>query len=281
MENETWDSVIRPQRRWFELNLREIWEYRDLLWMFVRRDIVTLYKQTILGPVWYFVQPIMTMLMYLLVFKNIAKLSTDGLPAPLFYLSGIILWNYFAECFNRTSTTFVGNAHLFGKVYFPRLISPLAVVVSGLLKLAIQSLLLGVLYIYFHTHDSSIQLNAWLLWTPYLILLMGALGLGFGIIFSSLTSRYRDLSFVIEFGVQLLMYATPIVYPLSIVDERYQQILWWNPIAHLVEAFRQGLFGVGSATSSGLAYTSVFALIVLFGGIVLFNRTEQTFMDSV
>jgi lipopolysaccharide transport system permease protein len=276
-----WDLIIRPKRHLLDVNLREVWEYRDLMLMFVRRDLVTLYKQTILGPIWYFVQPLMTMAMYVLVFSNIAKLSTDGIPPPLFYLSGIVLWNYFAECFNRTSVTFTGNVHLFGKVYFPRLIAPMAVVVSGLLKLMIQGSLLIAIYCYFSFSRGSLAANLWVLWTPYLVLLAALLSLGLGIAFSSLTSRYRDLTFVIEFGVQLLMYATPIVYPLSLVSDRIRNVLWWNPIVHLVETFRFGLLGEGMASLTGIAYATMVSVLVLIGSLILFNRTEQSFMDTV
>lgn len=278
---EEWDLIIQPKRHLLDVNLKELWDYRDLLMMFVKRDIVTLYKQTILGPIWFFVQPIMTMLVYVVVFGNIAKIGTDGIPAPLFYLSGIILWNYFAESFNKTSSTFKVNANIFGKVYFPRLIVPLSLVVSGLLKFLIQFGLFLVVYLYFFQTRNDIQPNAWLLSIPYLLLLMAGLGLGFGIIFSSLTTKYRDLTFLITFGVQLAMYATPIIYPMSGLSDRMRSVIWWNPVAQIVETFKYAFLGAGEVSVAGLAYTTAFTLIVLTIGILIFNRTEQTFMDTV
>lgn len=279
--DDSWDLVIRPKRHLLDVNLKEIWDYRDLLYMFVKRDIITIYKQTILGPIWFFVQPIMTMLVYVVVFGNIAKIGTDGIPKPLFYLSGIIMWNYFAESFNKTSTTFVSNAGIFGKVYFPRLIVPLSLVTSGLIKFLIQFGLFLAVYLYFYFTRNDIHPNPWLLSTAYLLLLMAGLGLGFGIIFSSLTTKYRDLTFLIGFGVQLAMYATPIIYPMSLLGERMQAIMWWNPIAHIIETFKYGFLGAGEASITGLAYTTIFMIIVLTLGIIIFNRTEQTFMDTV
>ena len=279
--DESWDLIIQPKRHLFDVNLKEIWDYRDLLYMFVKRDIVTVYKQTILGPIWFFVQPVMTMLVYVVVFGNIAQISTDGIPAPLFYLAGITLWNYFAESFNKTSTTFVGNAGIFGKVYFPRLIVPLSVVISNMIKFLIQfGLFLAIWAWYFATTD-SLHPNLWLLSTFYLLLLMAGLGLGFGIIFSSLTTKYRDLTFLIQFGVQLAMYATPIIYPMSTLSEEYQRVLWWNPISHIIETFKYGFLGSGQASFPGLAYASLFTVITLAFGVIIFNRTEQTFMDTV
>ncbi len=280
-EAEVWDLVIEPKRHLLDVNLRELWDYRDLLFMFVKRDIVTVYKQTILGPIWFFVQPVMTMLVYVVVFGNIAKISTDGIPAPLFYLSGITLWNYFADCFNKTSGTFVANASIFGKVYFPRLIVPLSVVISNVIKFLIQFTLFMVLWTWYFCVTDTVHPNAWLLATPYCLVLMSGLGLGFGIIFSSLTTKYRDLTFLIGFGVQLAMYATPIIYPMSILSERYQRILWWNPISHIIEAFKYGFIGSGTVSIAGLAYTTLFTLVTLILGVIIFNRTEQTFMDTV
>ena len=261
-DNEDWDLIIRPKRHLLDVNLRELWDYRDLLMMFVKRDIVTIYKQTVLGPIWFFIQPIMTMLVYVVIFGNIAKIGTDGIPKPLFYLSGIIMWNYFAEAFNKTSTTFMTNAAIFGKVYFPRLIVPLSLVVSGLLKFFIQFGLFLAVYVYFWVTRDDIHPNAWILAGPYLLLLMAALGLGFGIIFSSLTTKYRDLTFLITFGIQLAMYATPIIYPMSELSDRMRSVLWWNPIAHIVETFKYSFLGAGEASITGLANTTVFAIIL-------------------
>jgi lipopolysaccharide transport system permease protein len=279
--DDQWDLVIRPKRHLLDVNLKELWDYRDLLYMFVKRDIVTVYKQTILGPIWFFIQPILTMAVYVLVFGNIANLSTDGIPKPLFYLAGIVIWNYFSETFTRTSSTFVTNADIFGKVYFPRLLVPLSLVVSGLIKFFIQlTLFLGV-YVYFLATSDLLQPNAWLLAVPYVVALMAGMGLGFGIIFSSLTTKYRDLTFLLQFGVQLLMYATPIIYPMSLLSERIRNILWWNPAAHLIEAFKYGFMGEGEVSVAGLAYAGAFTLASLAVGIIIFNRTEQSFMDTV
>ena len=280
-DNEQWDMVIRPKRHLLDINLKELWDYRDLLYMFVKRDIVTVYKQTVLGPIWFFVQPIMTTLVYVVVFGNIAKISTDEIPKVLFYMSGIVMWNYFADSFGKTSTTFLANASIFGKVYFPRLIVPLSVVTSGLIKFLIQFSLFLVVFAYYLVNTDLIQPNLWILITPYLILLMAGLGLGFGIIFSSLTTKYRDLTFVIQFGVQLAMYATPIIYPMSLLSERARSVLWWNPIAHLIETIKYAFLGTGQASIAGLAYATVFTLVVLAIGVIIFNRTEQTFMDTV
>lgn len=279
--DEQWDLVIRPKRHLLDVNLKEIWDYRDLLYMFVKRDIVTVYKQTVLGPVWFFVQPILTTVVFTIVFGNIAQISTDGLPAILFYLSGIVLWNYFAESFNKTATTFTTNAHIFGKVYFPRLIVPLSVVTSNLIRFFIQFGLFLAIWAYFLVSSDAVRPNLWVIAIGYCLLLMAALGLGFGIIFSSLTTKYRDLTFLIQFGVQLAMYGTPIIYPMSTLSERYQAVLWWNPIAHIIETFKYGFLGAGSVSLSGLAYAGAFTLVTLVLGILIFNRTEQTFMDTV
>jgi homopolymeric O-antigen transport system permease protein len=277
-----WDKVIRPQRHLLEINFRELWRYRELLFMFVKRDIITVYKQTIFGPIWYFVQPILTMLVYIVIFSVIARIPTDGIPPPLFYLTGIILWNYFSESFNQTSDTFYQNAAIFGKVYFPRLIVPFSKVISALIKILIQSLLFLLTYFYFYFNGASIELNTRLLiLIPYLVILMGLLGFGAGIIFSSLTSKYRDLKFVITFSVQLMMYATPVIYPMSIVPSDYRYLILWNPMTHIVEAFKYILLGTGEFTFYGLLYTTLFTILILFIGIVIFNNTEQKFMDTV
>lgn len=278
---QPWDLEISPRRHLLDLNLKEIWNYRDLLLMFVKRDIVTVYKQTILGPIWFFVQPVLTTMMYMLVFGRIAKLSTDGIPGTLFYLSGIIMWNYFAESFNKTSVTFRANANIFGKVYFPRLIVPLSLIVSGVIKFLIQFALFLVVWVWYAVTTDSLAPNLWMLSTVYCLLLMAGLGLGFGILFSSLTTKYRDLSFLIQFGVQLAMYATPIIYPMSTLSGTARDVLWWNPIAHIMESFKYGFLGAGQASISGLIYASAFTACALFVGIVVFNRTEQTFMDTV
>lgn len=281
IDDSDWDLIIRPKRHLLDVNLKEIWDYRDLLYMFVKRDIVTVYKQTILGPIWFFVQPIMTTLVFMIVFGNIAQISTDGIPGPLFYLAGITLWNYFSDCFNKTSATFTSNAHIFGKVYFPRLIVPLSVVVSNVIKFGIQFVLFAITWLWYLATTETVHPNAWILASAYCLLLMAILGLGFGIIFSSLTTKYRDLTFLIGFGVQLAMYATPIIYPMSLLSDRLRSILWWNPLAHIIETFKYGFLGSGDASLPGLIYTSVFAFVTLAVGVVIFNKTEQTFMDTV
>lgn len=280
--SENWDLIIRPKRGLFDIDFKSIWNYRDLLKMFVKRDVVTVYKQTILGPIWFILQPIMTTAIYILVFGRIANISTDGVPMILFYMAGIIVWNYFSECFNITSKTFTENAGIFGKVYFPRLIMPLSKIVSGLIKFGIQlGLFLAVYFIYLIKDSAAIQPNYWLLITPYLILLMAGLGLGFGIIFTSLTTRYRDLNFLIAFGVQLLMYATPVIYPVSAIPEKYKIFIMANPMTPIMETFKYAFLGSGSASWNGLLYASVFTLVVVLLGIIVFNKTEKSFIDTV
>lgn len=279
---EEWDLIIKPQQKLLNLNLKEIWQYRDLLTMFVKRDVVTVYKQTVLGPIWFFVQPIMTMLVYVVVFGNIAEISTDQIPAPLFYLTGIIIWNYFSECFLQTSDTFSQNQDMFGKVYFPRLIMPLSKVISGLIKFFIQFALFLLLYIYFIVvEDVSVSISWSVLLVPYLIVLMACLGLGFGLIFTSMTTKYRDLRFLVQFGVQLLMYATPIIYPMNLIEGRLKTIISLNPLAHVVEAFKYGFLGRGELSASGLIYSTTFAIIILALGILIFNKTEKSFVDTI
>lgn len=281
MKSEHWDLVIRPRRSILDIDLKAIWEYRDLLTMFVRRDIVVVYKQTILGPLWFFVQPILTTLIYILVFGRIAKISTDGVPMILFYLSGIIMWNYFSECFNITAKTFTENANIFGKVYFPRLIMPLSKVISGLIKFGIQFALFLLVYFYFLFNTNSIHPNFNLLLVPYLVALMAILGLGFGIIFTSLTTKYRDLNFLIAFGVQLLMYATPVIYPVSAIPEKYKLYIMANPMTPIIEAFKNAFLGAGHISLWGLVYATLFTLVVFLLGILIFSKTEQNFIDTV
>jgi lipopolysaccharide transport system permease protein len=278
---KAWDLIIEPQQGLLDVNFKEIWDYRDLLFLFVKRDVVTVYKQTVLGPIWFFVQPIMTMLVYIVVFGNIAGIPTDGIPKPLFYLSGIIIWNYFSECFLKTSDTFTVNQDMFGKVYFPRLIIPLSKVVSGLIKFFIQFILFLVVYLYFLVDGVPVQLGFELLLVPYFIVLMALLGLGFGLIFTSMTTKYRDLKFLIQFGVQLLMYATPIIYPMSEIPEKIRYFIFFNPLSHIVEGFKLAFLGQGSLTISGLLYSSACTLIVLIVGVLIFNKTEKTFVDTV
>jgi lipopolysaccharide transport system permease protein len=250
--------------------------------LFVRRDFVSTYKQTILGPIWFFVQPLLTSLIFIIIFTRIAHLSTEGLPPLLFYLAGITLWNYFSDCFSKTSNVFVANANIFGKVYFPRLANPLAIIISNLIKFGIQLLLLIIILLYY-IFDGKIvfDLNPVLFLIPYLIFLMAILGLGLGIIFSSLTTKYRDLTFLLQFGIQLLMYATPVIYPLSSATGKLKTVLSLNPLTPIIELFRKIILGQEIVDFSGLAYCSIFTVITLFIGIIVFNQVEKSFMDTV
>jgi lipopolysaccharide transport system permease protein len=286
IEIEHWSTVIKPKTSIWDVNFKEIWDYRDLLLLFVKRDIVTVYKQTILGPVWFFVQPLMTMLVYIFVFGNIAKISTDGLPQAAFYLAGIIIWNYFAECFNQTSDTFTQNSNIFGKVYFPRIIVPLSKVISALIKFLIQLMLFVIVLIYYLVSDEKVNPSFWVLLMPVLILMMAGIGLGSGLIFSSLTTKYRDLKFLIAFGVQLMMYATPVIYPMSSIgysngELLLRKLLFWNPFTHIIEAFKYMYLGRGEFSGIGLVYSAIFMLMVLMIGVLVFNKTEKKFMDTV
>ncbi len=284
--DSNWDLEIKPQAHLLDINLREVWKYRDLLWMFVKRDFTAQYKQTILGPLWHFIQPLFTTIVFLVVFTNIAKISTDGVPPVLFYMSGITIWNYFSSCLNATSNTFVANAGIFGKVYFPRLIIPLSVVASNIVKFGIQFLLLlvAMLWINLSTSSSlnhSSSLTSFIL-IPVIVLIMAGLGLGLGIIISSMTTKYRDLTVLIGFAVQLLMYATPVVYPLSSIDN--PQLKFWinlNPLSPLVEAFRYAILGAGSFDIASFGYSIAFMLVTLFIGLLIFSKVERTFMDTV
>ena len=281
----TWDLEIKPQAHLLDINLREVWKYRDLLWMFVKRDFTAQYKQTILGPLWHFIQPLFTTIVFLVVFTNIAKISTDGVPPILFYMSGITIWNYFASCLNATSNTFVANAGIFGKVYFPRLVIPLSTVMSNIVKFGIQFLLLLCAMLWYKLSSTTFILSqplSTLLLIPFIILIMAGIGLGLGIIISSMTTKYRDLTVLIGFAVQLLMYATPVVYPLStITSEKLRFWITLNPLTPLVEAFRYAMLGVGSFDYASFGYSIGFMLITLFIGLLIFSRVEKTFMDTV
>ena len=279
--NLGWDLVIRPKIGWFDLHLADLWRYRDLVALFVRRDFVAQYKQTILGPLWFIIQPVLTTLTFTLVFGSVAKLPTDGLPKILFYLSGVTAWNYFAECLTLTSNTFVANANIFGKVYFPRLAVPVSAVISSLIKFAIQlGLFLGFL-LFFILKGSVVRPTPAVLLLPVLLLLMAALGLGTGIIVSALTTRYRDLRFLVQFGVQLLMYGTPVIIPLSKLPEKYLWVMMSNPMTHVIEAFRYAFLGSGKLSWAHLGFTAAAAATILLVGVLLFNHVERTFMDTV
>ena len=277
-----WDLTIKPKRSLLDIDLKALWHYRDLLMLFVRRDIVAVYQQTILGPIWFFLQPILTTITFVVIFGNVAKLSTDGIPSVLFYLSGIVLWNYFADCLNKTSETFIANAAIFGKVYFPRLIIPLSVIVSNLIKMGIQFVLFLGFWLYFLFKEGSVvHVNNIALLFPFLLLFMAGYGLSFGIIISSLTTKYRDLKFLIGFGVQLLMYASPVVYPLSTVPEKYQWILLLNPMTSIIETFKYGFLGAGIYNPLWLLYNFLGMIFFLVIGVLVFNKVEKSFMDTV
>ncbi|MDR1544998.1 MAG: ABC transporter permease [Prevotellaceae bacterium] len=280
---QKWDTVIKPKTGLFNIDFKEMWRYRDLLTLFVKRDIITQYKQTILGPAWYFIQPIFSTIMYMVVFGNIAKISTDGLPQPLFYLAGISLWTYFSTCLNNTSSTFLTNASIFGKVYFPRLIMPITAVISALVRFFIQLLLFFAVYFYYiFFTDINIAINTYALLFPFLVVLMAGLSLGFGILISSMTTKYRDLTLLFGFFVSLWMYATPVIYPLStITDPKLQMLVALNPLTSIFEFFKYGFLGAGVVEWWQLGYSTVFMIVLLGIGIVVFNRVQRSFMDTV
>lgn len=287
-ENEKWTTVIKPRNGLFEVNLKEIWDYRDLYTMFVKRDITVAYKQTILGPLWWLIQPALTVIMYMVVFGGIAGIPTDGIPQPLFYLGGVCMWQYFADCLNRTANTFVSHAGIFGKVYFPRLIMPLSNVTSNLVRFGIQFGLFVLVYIYYAIIGQAPSPNWYFLLFPLLVVMMAGLALGFGIIISSMTTKYRDLQILFSFIVQLWMYGTPIVYPLSQVAGKQVMgmdlttIMCLNPVTPVIETFKHGALGAGEFIGWGwLAYSFVFMLVVLALGILIFNKVQKSFMDTV
>jgi lipopolysaccharide transport system permease protein len=281
--SESWDLIIKPKDNWLDLHLDDLWRYRDLLWMFVRRDFVSVYKQTILGPLWFFIQPLFTTLVFTIVFSGMAQIPTDGLPPMLFYLAGTTAWNYFSACLTKTSTTFTANAGIFGKVYFPRLITPLSVVVSNLVQFGIQFLLFLAFLIYYLVTGAAIHPD-WLgiLWlTPVLLVIMGLLGLGCGIIVSSLTTKYRDMQFLVGFGIQLLMYGTPVIYGLASIPEKYRPWVQANPMTPIIECFRSVYLGSGHWSAATLLYAVAFTVVTLVLGLLIFHRVEKTFMDTV
>ena len=280
-QQEHWDLTIKPHSKWYDLRIKEIFKYKDLLFLFVKRDFVSIYKQTILGPLWFFLQPIITALTFTVIFGNLAKISTDGLPQILFYMCGITLWNYFADTLTKTADTFSSNANIFGKVYFPRMIVPLSVVVSNLIKLGIQFLLFLGIWIYYLVQSDLIHPNKMLVLIPFLIILIGFMALSFGIIISSLTTKYRDLKFLVTFGIQLMMYASPIVYPLSIVPEKYKLIIIANPVTSIIETFKYAILGVGEFSWLYLGYSTLFTIVLFLIGLVIFHRVEKSFMDTV
>lgn len=281
IDNVKWDFEIRPRDVLIQFRLKEIWRYRDLLLLLVKRDFVTYYKQTILGPLWFIIQPLFTTAVFTLVFGKIAKIPTDNLPPMLFYLAGITSWNYFANCFKSTSATFTNNANLFSKVYFPRIIVPLSVIISNLINFAIQVFLLIGFVIFFSLKGAPIHPNWTLVFFPILVLTMGVMGLSLGMLTSAMTVKYRDLNFLVQFGIQLLMYATPVVYPSSIVPEQYRWIVSANPMTPIIDTFRHSFLGAGTFTMGSLIYSIGFTLITFILSLIIFNRTEKNFMDTV
>lgn len=280
-EGEQWTTIIRPKHPWFQLDLGELWEYRDLIQLFVRRDFVAQYKQTILGPAWFILQPLFTTLVFTIIFGKIAKIPTDGLPEFLFYFSGIICWGYFAECLNQSSQTFLANAGIFSKVYFPRLVVPIAMVISFAFKFFIQFTIFLIFLFYYYQQGAPVRPNLGVLALPLILIQMAFLGIGFGIMVSSLTTKYRDLIMVVTFGVQLWMFATPVVYPLSQIPEKYRAYFALNPMTSVVEGFRAAFLGSGSLSAPYYLLGVLMTLAICFVGIVLFNRVEKTFVDTI
>jgi lipopolysaccharide transport system permease protein len=280
----TWLEIITPKKHIFDINLKELWDYKYLLLLFVKRDFVSIYKQTILGPLWFFIQPVFTTLIFTVIFGQLASIPTDGLPQILFYMCGITCWSYFSESLSKTSNVFILNASIFGKVYFPRLILPISIVISNLFKFVIQFILFISFLLYYYFNDANINPNIYILTTPILLILMAGLGLGFGIIISSLTTKYRDLQFLVIFGVQLFMYATPIVYPLSLAKEKLGEFSWialLNPMTSIIETMKYSFLGQGEFSWYYLGYSFIFMIITLFIGTIIFNKVEQNFMDTV
>lgn len=281
VEHEHWDMVIEPHGHLFDLKLRDVWHYRDLLGLLIRRDFVSFYKQTILGPVWFFIQPLFTTITYTFVFGKLAGISTQGLPAPLFYMAGITVWNYFSECLTKTSTVFRDNSQIFGKVYFPRLIMPLSIVMSNLIRFAVQLLMFIAMMIFFGLKGAPFHMTAYALLFPVVVVQMALLGLGTGMIVSAMTNRYRDLVFLITFGVGLMMYTTTVIYPLSSVSVKYKWLIELNPLTTVIETFRLGFLGRGTFTWLSFGSSLLATLLITFFGIVIFNKVERSFIDTV
>lgn len=276
-----WTTIIKPKTKLLNLNLKELWQYKDLIVMFVKRDFKTLYKQTILGPLWVVINPMLTTLMFTVVFGGIANISTDGMPQFVFYMAGNTIWSYFSTCLTKTANTFINNSAVFGKVYFPRLVSPISTVLSGLINFFVQFVMFMIFVIYYAMSGDAVQPNIYILLTPILLLLIAMLSLGFGIIISSLTTKYRDLSILVTFGVQLWMYATPVVYPISQIPLHWRNLMLLNPIAPIVETFRYAFLGSGTIPWFYLGISVITTIVVLFIGIVLFNKVQKTFMDTI
>ena len=281
MPDEKWDMIIEPQNHLFDLKLKDVWHYRDLLLLLVRRDFVSFYKQTILGPLWFFIQPLFTTIIYTFIFSNLAHISTQDIPGPLFYMAGITAWNYFSDCLTKTSTVFKDNSDVFGKVYFPRLIMPLSIVLSNLIKFAVQMLMFFIMMGFFAFKGGTFHVTIYVLLFPLLVIQMALLGLGSGMIISALTTKYRDLTFLVSFGVQLLMYGTTVVYPLSSAPEKYRWLIALNPLTAIIEAFRSGFLGKGSFTWQSLGMSGLVTLMIASIGIIIFNKVERNFIDTV
>ena len=279
--SDDWMIVIKPKKKWLDLDITGIWRYRDLIYMYVKRDIVTVYKQTVLGPLWFVIQPILTTVMYMFVFGGLAGIPTDGVPQPLFYMAGITLWTYFNSVFMASSNVFSANATVFGKVYFPRLVVPISSCISNLMKMLIQFSLFLVLYLYFFLAGTSVQINMAALLFPFLVIMLAFHAMSWGLIITSLTTKYRDLMQLIAFGMQLFMYATPIIYPLSAAPEKYRFLIQLNPLTSIFEIFKYGWLGSGRLEWGWLLYSFVFMLITLFLSVIIFSRVERNFMDTV
>lgn len=283
-ETDEWLYTISPKRGVINLNFKEIWRYRDLLTLFVKRDVITMYKQTVLGPLWYLIQPLFTSITFTIIFNNLAGIDTGAVPPFLFNLAGITIWNYFTACLTGTSNTFGANAGIFGKVYFPRIITPLSLVVSNLLKFGIQLLIFIAFYLYFYFQGAAISLNGFIILFPLVVVMMGTLGLGFGMIISSMVTKYRDLNYLVGFGVQLLMYISAVVYPMALVQQKMPNYVWlvkYNPLAYIIETTRYMMLNVGELPYWGLVYTFIITVAVFFMGLILFNKTEKSFIDTV
>jgi len=284
MKDKDWDIIITNRSRLLSIDLGEIWRYRDLLAMYVKRDIITVYKQTVLGPLWFVIQPLLTTVMFMFVFGGLAGISTDGVPQAVFYLAGLVCWNYFQDCLSKCSDTFNANQQVFGKVYFPRLVVPLSIVTSNLVKMGIQLALFLAVWLYYFLTGTDFHPNAALLLLPLLVVMLGGMGLGFGMMISSMTTKYRDLRFLVTFGVQLWMYATPVIYPLSVMKHTYPGYVWLlvaNPLTPIVETFKYAFTGVGEFSWLYLGYSLLFTLLVLFAGTLVFNRVQRNFMDVI
>jgi lipopolysaccharide transport system permease protein len=280
-ENEKWDLIIEPSAKWFHLELNDLWRFRDLIMLLVKRDLAIVYKQTILGPIWYLLQPLLSTIVFSVIFGHVARISTDGIPHFLFYMSGLVCWSYFAECLVTTSNTFIANMNIFSKVYFPRLAIPISVVISMLVKFAIQCLMLGAIYLYYFSAGSSLKPNLDLIFLPLLVFQMAILGLGFGILISSLTTKYRDLGMLLAFGMQLWMYATPVVYPMSSVPEKYRHIIELNPMSSVVSSFRHMLFGASPLDPKVMLTSWASTILVAAVGLLAFSRVQKSFTDTV